>query len=85
MGSCGAFCSFCGRCGKTVEKSFSGPRPTDAAPPGVSARSASTGSQQRATAEYAVGDVASDRNVPAKPNRDYRSSTIHNEGGDTLE
>ena len=85
MGSCGAFCSFCGRCGTTVETSVSGPRPTDAAPPGVSARSASTGSQQRATAEFAVGDVASDRNVPAKPNRDYRSSTIHNEGGDTLE
>lgn len=85
MGSCGAFCSFCGRCGKTVETSFSGPRPTDAAPPGVSARSASTGSPQRATAEYAIGDVASDRHVPAEPKGDYRSSTIHNEGGDTLE
>ena len=85
MGSCGAFCSFCGRCGKTVEKSFSGPRPTDAAPPGVPSRSASAVTPQHASAEPVIDGEASDGPVPAKPNRDFRSSTIHNEGGDTLE
>lgn len=54
MGSCGAFCSFCGRCGKTVEKSFANPKPPDVAPPGVSARDA----KREAEAQKTEGDVS---------------------------
>ncbi len=36
MGSCGAFCSFCGRCGRRIAKELGSIKPPDVAPPGIS-------------------------------------------------
>ena len=32
---CGAFCSFCGRCGRTVTGQIKAEKPKDVLPPGV--------------------------------------------------
>lgn len=35
MASCGAFCSFCGRCGRRIAEEMCGMKPKGVAPPGV--------------------------------------------------
>lgn len=39
-GSCGAFCSFCGRCGREIAKELRNAKPKGVAPPGVSSKEA---------------------------------------------
>ena len=46
---CGAFCSFCGRCGRAVTKELKVEKPLDVAPPGV-VRSAGDVAERRALA-----------------------------------
>lgn len=50
-GSCGAFCSFCGRCGRRIADELCDMKPKDVPPPGVSDKSVGRRGAQEKTLE----------------------------------
>lgn len=54
MNSCGAFCSFCGKCGRKFDENLLSHRPSDVLPPGCSAGGSQQESSQDVTCDITV-------------------------------